>query len=129
MWAVGEPIPGNCRCFFRTPGWQEVRLDADTTCEPDIFACMTSMPVVATAGFAAVISSYNLERLYPHEVIQALKEFHQVLTPDMFDLVTVFKGVVHWLSDGFLVAFFSVKFHKVLTAVSNVLPCIAAELF
>jgi SAM-dependent methyltransferase len=75
--------------FFQTPEWQEVRLDIDPGCRPDIVASMTSMSAVETSSFAAIFSSHNLEHLYPHEVPLALREFHRVLVPDGLALVTL----------------------------------------
>ena len=40
------------------------------------------------ASVDAVFSSHNIEHLYPHEVPIALAEFHRVLKPDGFVLLT-----------------------------------------
>lgn len=85
----GAPNPTKLHHFFRTPEWQEVRLDIDPACQPDIIANMLEMSPVATASVAAIYSSHNLEHLYPHEVAVALKEFRRVLVPDGLLLVTL----------------------------------------
>ena len=59
--------------------WREVRLDIDPTCDPDIVASITDMSVIQSESVDGVFSSHNLEHLYGHEVVVALKEFHRVL--------------------------------------------------
>ena len=73
--------------LFRSEGWKEVRLDADPASDSDIVASMTSMPAVQSSSIAAIFSSHSLNKLYPHEVPVALKEFHRVLTPNGFVLL------------------------------------------
>ncbi|PXW83906.1 putative O-linked N-acetylglucosamine transferase (SPINDLY family) [Nitrosomonas sp. Nm84] len=75
--------------FFHNPEWQEIRLDINAACQPDIVASMTSMPQVADDSMAALFSSHNLEHLYPHEVPLALKEFRRVLDEFGFVLITL----------------------------------------
>ena len=67
---------------FREAPWQEVRLDIDPRVTPDIVADMRDMHPVETGSMDAVWSSHNIEHLYPHEVPQALSEFHRVLKED-----------------------------------------------
>lgn len=85
----GPANPANLPPLFRTTDWQEVRLDIDPTCAPDIVGSMTDMATVETGSFAAVFSSHNLEHLYPHEVPRALREFCRVLATDGFALLTM----------------------------------------
>lgn len=63
------------------PAWldhyDEVRLDIDPGCEPDIVAGMTDLGQIGP--FDAVYSSHALEHLYPHDVPVALAEFRRVL--------------------------------------------------
>jgi predicted SAM-dependent methyltransferase len=40
------------------------------------------MSALATGSVDAVVSSHNMEHLYPHEVPLALAEFVRVLKPD-----------------------------------------------
>ena len=64
---------------FRGSDWRELRLDIDATVEPDIVASITNMAVVPSESVDAVWSSHNIEHLYAHEVLPALREFHRVL--------------------------------------------------
>ena len=73
---------------FCTDEWQELRLDIDETVNPDIVGTMLDMSAVADASVDAVCSSHNIEHLYPHEVPMALAEFHRVLKPDGFLVIT-----------------------------------------
>lgn len=73
---------------FDTPHWEEVRLDIDPAVRPDIIGSMTDMAAVADAAFHAVFSSHNIEHLYPFEVPVALAEFHRILLPDGFAVIT-----------------------------------------
>jgi predicted SAM-dependent methyltransferase len=74
---------------FAGSEWREVRLDIDPNVEPDIIASLIDMSAVDSATVDAVWSSHNLEHLYPHEVPLALREFHRVLKPGGFALVTL----------------------------------------
>ena len=69
-------------------GWTELRLDIDPAVEPDVLGTMTDMSAVATGSVDAVVSSHNIEHLYPHEVPLALAEFVRVLKPDGRVLIT-----------------------------------------
>jgi ubiquinone/menaquinone biosynthesis C-methylase UbiE len=77
----GPAGPDKLPLVFRTPEWQEVRLDIDPEVTPDIVASITDMPAVPEASMNAVYSSHNLEHLYAHEVPLALREFWRVLRP------------------------------------------------
>lgn len=66
---------------FRGDDWEELRLDIDPGCEPDIVGSIVDMPGVASGSVDAVWSAHNLEHLFAHEVPQALAEFHRVLKP------------------------------------------------
>lgn len=57
-------------------GCDEVRLDIDAAVNPHIVASIIDLGEIGP--FDAVYSSHNLEHLYPHEVGQALAEFHRV---------------------------------------------------
>lgn len=73
---------------FNTGDWQELRLDIDASVRPDIIGTMTAMPAVADDSVDAIFSSHNIEHLYPHEVPLALAEFHRVLKPGGFAVIT-----------------------------------------
>jgi len=57
----------------------EVRLDIDTRCKPDVVAGLTDLGDIGE--FDAVYCAHSLEHLYPHDVPTALAEFHRVLKP------------------------------------------------
>lgn len=73
---------------FQTVGWREFRFDADASVSPDIVGTMTDMSAVSDGFADAIYSSHNIEHLYPHEVAIALAEFHRVLKPAGFLVVT-----------------------------------------
>jgi SAM-dependent methyltransferase len=73
---------------FHGPEWHEIRLDIDAAARPDILGTMTDMANVASASIDAVFSSHNLEHVFPHEVPVALAEFHRVLKPGGFVVLT-----------------------------------------
>jgi SAM-dependent methyltransferase len=75
--------------FFPRGAWSELRLDIDPGVAPDIVASITEMPMVASGSVDAVWSAHNLEHLASHEVPVALAEFHRVLAPGGFVLVTM----------------------------------------
>lgn len=75
--------------FFPQGAWSELRLDIDPGVAPDIVASITEMPMVASDTVDAVWSAHNLEHLASHEVPIALAEFHRVLAPGGFVLVTM----------------------------------------
>jgi SAM-dependent methyltransferase len=69
--------------------WAELRLDIDPHTEPDIVASVLDMHLaVSSLGQDAIWCSHILEHLYAHEVPVALAEFHRVLKPDGFALIT-----------------------------------------
>ncbi len=75
--------------FFPAGEWAELRLDIDPGVAPDIVASITDMTVVQTGSVHGVWSAHNLEHLTAHEVPLALAEFHRVLAPGGFALVTM----------------------------------------
>jgi len=88
---VGAGHPGSGAALpagFYTAEWDEVRLDIDPANEPHIVGSMMEMPAVATGSMDAIYSSHNIEHVYPHEVPVVLKEFHRVLKPEGFLVVT-----------------------------------------
>ena len=86
----GAADPAKLPAAFFPPGaWRELRLDIDPGVSPDIVASITEMPMVAAASVDAVWSAHTLEHLASHEVPVALAEFHRVLTPGGFVLVTM----------------------------------------
>lgn len=63
------------------PAWigatEEVRLDIDKRCAPDVVASLSDLGEIGE--FDAVYCSHALEHLAPHEIERALLEFRRVL--------------------------------------------------
>lgn len=74
--------------FAGFEAWQEVRLDIDASVEPDVVGTMTDMSAVPSCSIDSIVSSHNIEHLYPHEVPVALAEFVRVLKDDGLVLIT-----------------------------------------
>lgn len=77
--------------YAELPGWlkgnDEVRLDVDPECKPDIQASITDLGEIGP--YDIVLCQHALEHLYPHEVSTALKEFHRVLIPSGYAAIFV----------------------------------------
>jgi SAM-dependent methyltransferase len=73
---------------FNTDDWAEIRFDIDEKVKPDIVGMLTDMTAVPSGSMDAVFSSHNIEHLFAHEVIGALKEFNRVLKDDGFVVLT-----------------------------------------
>ncbi|WPL15041.1 putative O-linked N-acetylglucosamine transferase, SPINDLY family [Thiorhodovibrio litoralis] len=73
---------------FNTDDWTEIRFDIDPAVQPDIQGSMTDMAAVESESMDALFSSHNIEHLYPHEVPVALAEFHRILKPEGFAVIT-----------------------------------------
>ena len=73
---------------FNRPEWKELRFDIDETVKPDLVGDMTDMSAVASGSVDGVFSSHNLEHLYAYQAPIALAEFHRVLSPQGFAVVT-----------------------------------------
>lgn len=67
---------------FDSDEWSEIRFDIDEEVKPDIVGTLTDMTAVQTGFVDAVYSSHNLEHLFWHEVVPALREFNRVLKDD-----------------------------------------------
>lgn len=71
------------------PGWQELRVDIDPTCKPDIVASSTDLKAhVQDRSVDVVFSSHSVEHLYDHEVGPAFEEMARVIRPGGFALIT-----------------------------------------
>jgi SAM-dependent methyltransferase len=85
---------------FNSDDWKEIRFDINPDVMPDIEGTLTDMEAVDTASVDAIYSSHNIEHVFPHEVPAVLLEFHRVLKPDGFvvltcpDLISVCQAVV-----------------------------------
>jgi SAM-dependent methyltransferase len=73
---------------FHTNEWHEVRFDIDPNVKPDIVGAMTDLSLIATGSMDALYSSHNIEHVFAHEVPIALQEFHRVLKPEGFVVIT-----------------------------------------
>lgn len=65
-----------------TAGWQEVRLDADASVQPDVLAPAHDLSVLEAGCMDAVFSSHCIEHLYLDQALPALREWRRVLKPD-----------------------------------------------
>jgi len=84
----GAPREDNLHDRFRTPEWQELRLDIDPRVRPDIVANIADMRGVPSESVDAVWSSHNVEHVFAHEVPSVFAEFLRVLRPGGRILVT-----------------------------------------
>jgi len=85
----GVEGPASGHSLFRSGGWQTVRLDIDPSVEPDILGSFVEIATLAPpSSFDAIFSSHSMEHLFAHEVLPALRGFHQVLRPDGFVVIT-----------------------------------------
>ncbi|MBV8465024.1 MAG: methyltransferase domain-containing protein [Burkholderiales bacterium] len=73
---------------FADEGWHEVRFDINPGVKPDIVGDMVDMNAVETGSMDAVYSAHNIEHVFPHQVLPVLKEFHRVLAPGGFLVIT-----------------------------------------
>jgi predicted SAM-dependent methyltransferase len=84
--------PGPARRIARMvdeQSWDEVRFDIDPDVKPDVLGSILELgDCFETQSFNAVWSSHVLEHLYAHEVFPTLRQFHRVLKPDGFALIT-----------------------------------------
>lgn len=88
---TGSGPVGNQRLHpcFQNGAWQHVRLDINPKVQPDLIGSITDMrAIIPDASFDAIWCSHNLEHLYGHEVLPALREFSRVLGRDGFALIT-----------------------------------------
>ena len=69
--------------------FEEVRLDIDARCNPDIVSSMVEMTAVPDECFDAVYSSHTLEHLRTHEVRQCLYNFRRILKPGGIAMIVV----------------------------------------
>ncbi|MDR1946875.1 MAG: class I SAM-dependent methyltransferase [Desulfovibrio sp.] len=73
---------------FATDAWEEIRMDENPEVNPDIQADMLHMDSVTQATFDAVYTAYSLERLFPHDVLPALRNLHRVLKNEGYLVVS-----------------------------------------
>lgn len=85
---VGSGPKGRAHGFAGFGEYEEIRLDIDKSVEPDVVGSMTDMSAVQSSSVDAIVSSHNIEHLYPHEVPIALAEFVRVLKDDGIVAIT-----------------------------------------
>lgn len=86
---------------FDSDDWEEIRFDIDQNANPDICGSLTDMSLVESSSVDAIASHHNIEHIFAHEVVTALKEFNRVLDEDGIvvlscpDLESVCKAVAN----------------------------------
>lgn len=82
------PVDKTVLLGFNSEDWQEIRFDIDPQVKPDIVGTIVDMHQIGDRSVDAVYSSHNIEHLFAHEAVAALKEFNRVLTDDGFAVIT-----------------------------------------
>lgn len=86
---AGPQRPGRLHAGFRGWPWQEIAIDVDAATRPDRVGSVADMrDLFEDESFDAVWSSHSIEHLRPDEARASVAEFHRVLKPDGFALVT-----------------------------------------
>ena len=65
--------------IFKLDEWEEIRLDVNESCKPDILGSMTDLSMLDDNSFQGLCSSHNLEHIYAHEVQPTLNGFARIL--------------------------------------------------
>jgi len=84
----GSSTIANMAPGFRDGSWRELRFDINPAYDVDFVGTMTDMRAVESESVDALYSSHNIEHVFAHEVNPALREFHRVLKPGGFAVVT-----------------------------------------
>ncbi len=85
---------------FQKDNWEEITLDINPKCNPDIISSITDMSMIEDSTFDAIYSSHNIEHLYMHDAVKAVNEFKRVLKDTGYvllicpDLESVCKAVI-----------------------------------
>lgn len=85
-------VGGNSREIPLPPeyaGWDNVLLDIDPACNPDVLCDARELECLPAASFDSVYCSHNLEHYYPHDVARVLAGFQHVLKDEGFVFVRV----------------------------------------
>lgn len=72
---------------FNKDEWEEVTLDIDPSCKPDIIGSMTDLSMIEDNSYDALYSSHNIEHLFMHEAVEASKEFYRIIKDDGYIMV------------------------------------------
>ena len=89
---------------FQGDDWQEIRLDIDPCCAPDIVANLIDLKEIPTASVDAVYAAHSLNHIFAHQVPRALGEFRRILKPDGFAIIICpdLKAVCRRVAEGHL---------------------------
>lgn len=85
-------VGGNSREIPLPPeyaGWDNVLLDIDPGCNPDVLCDARELDRLPAASFDSVYCSHNLEHYYQHDVARVLAGFQHVLKDEGFVFVRV----------------------------------------
>lgn len=82
--AGGQKVPQE---YFSA--YEEVTLDIDPQCKPDMVGSMVDMHFIPDATFDAVYTSHTLEHLYAHDVRRCITNFCRILKPGGILMVVV----------------------------------------
>lgn len=83
----GQAKKENTTQVLKEDSWDEVRLDIDSSVNPDIIGDILDLNNIDDNSYDAVFSSHNIEHVFMHEVKIALSEFKRVLKDDGFLLL------------------------------------------
>tara|TARA_Y100001935_G_C17311322_1_gene516525 strand:+ start:1265 stop:1894 length:630 start_codon:yes stop_codon:yes gene_type:complete len=75
--------------IFKLDDWEEIRLDVNKSCNPDILGSMTDLSMIDDNSYQGLCSSHNLEHIYAHEVQPTLNGFARILDIDCELLIEV----------------------------------------
>ena len=83
----GPKRKDNTTKVFNSDLWEEVTLDIDPNANPDIISSMTDLSMIKDESFDAIYSSHNIEHLYIHEAITAVKGFNRILKKNGYVMI------------------------------------------
>lgn len=66
---------------YASSEWNEVRFDIDPSVHPDVIGSITDLSTFQNEMFDALYCAHNIEHVYAHQVLEALREFRRVLKP------------------------------------------------
>lgn len=85
---AGTTVPKRILPLLTLPGWEQVRLDADDSTNPDVVGSVTQVgQLFSPQSFDIIWCSHLMEHLYAHEVYPTFMQFRQILKPDGFALI------------------------------------------
>lgn len=84
----GLDAKGDTTRAFAADDWQEIRLDIESRATPDVSGSLTDLSALADNSLEGLFSRRALELLHRQDVPLALREFHRVLRPDGFAVIS-----------------------------------------